>query len=194
MRSKVPSLLADTRAATFVEFALISPVLLIASMGGIDAAFNAYTSVVLRGAVADAARDGSLEAASGSTLDAAVATTVRRVIPSANFAYSRKTYQSFSVVGKPEDYKDLNNDGSCNNGEPYEDANANAVWDADRAGSGTGGARDVVQYRVTMTYTRLFPAPGLIGLPTNFSTSATTLLRNQPYRDNRAAPETRNCA
>lgn len=193
MRGMLPTLRADTMAATFVEFALISPVLLIAIMGGMDAAFNAYTSVVLRGAVADAARDGSLEAASGNSLDTAVATAVKKVIPTANLAYSRKTYQSFSVVGKPEDYKDLNNDGACNDGEPYEDANRNAVWDADRAGSGTGGARDVVQYRVTMTYKRLFPAPGLIGLPTDFSTSTTTLLRNQPYRDNRIAPETRNC-
>lgn len=186
-------LCGDTKAATFVEFALISPVLLIAIMGAMDAAFNAYTSVVLRGAVADLARDGTIEAADGGTLDTSVQTAVRRVVPTATFTFARKTYQSFSTVGTPEDYQDLNSDGACNYGEPFEDANRNGIWDADRGGSGTGGARDVVQYKVTMRYNRLFPAPGLIGLPTEFSTTATTLLRNQPYRDDRTPPTTANC-
>lgn len=193
MMARRPNLLADRDGVTFVEFALISPVLLIALMGAMDACFNAYMSVMLRGAVADAARGATIEAANGGALDAEVAASVRRVLPTAAFTYSRKSYDSFSVVGTPEDFSDVNTDGSCNNGEPYEDANGNGLWDPDRGRGGNGGARDVVEYKVTMRYNRLFPAPALIGLPPQFSVTATTLLRNQPFADNRAAPATRNC-
>lgn len=193
MRGLLQSLRRDREGATFVEFALISPVLLIALMGAMDAAFNAYTSMVLRGAVADAARDATIEAADSGALDVAVTNQVRGVLPTAQFAFGRKSYDSFSTVGTPEDYDDLNTDGACNDGEPFEDANGNGIWDADRGKTGNGGARDVVEYRVTMSYDRLFPAPELIGMPAQFSVTATTLLRNQPFQDNGSAPATVNC-
>lgn len=193
MRRTLRSLRANRDGATFVEFALISPVLLIAVMGAMDAAFNAYTSTVLRGAVAHAARDATIEAADGGALDTAVTTEVRRVLPTAQLSYARKSYDSFSVVGTPEDYDDQNSDGACNDGEPFEDANGNGIWDADRGKNGNGGARDVVEYQVTMSYDRLFPAPQLIGLPEEFSVTATTLLRNQPYQSSADAPAMRNC-
>lgn len=194
MRRLAQDLRRNCEGATFVEFALISPVLLIALMGGMDAAFNAYTTVVLRGAVADAARDATIEAADSVALDNAVTARVREVLPTAQFAFSRKTYDSFSLVGTPEDFSDLDSNGVCSNGEPFEDTNGNGLWDQDRGRSGNGGARDVVEYRVVMRYDRLFPAPALIGLPDVFSVTETTLLRNQPYADNRTAPSTGNCA
>ena len=193
MRRPLASLARNRQGATFVEFALISPVLLIALMGAMDAAFNAYTSTVLRGAVADAARNATIEAADSGALDTTVSAAVRQVLPTAQFAFARKSYDSFSSVGTPEDYDDLNGDGACNDGEPFEDANANGIWDADRGKSGNGGARDVVEYRVTMSYDRLFPAPELIGLPEQFSVTAATLLRNQPYEGTGSAPATGNC-
>lgn len=193
MRALASSLRRDCQGATFVEFALIAPVLLIAIMGAMDAAFNAYTSVVLRGAVADAARDGTIEAASTGALDTLITTQVHKTLPTAQFAFERTSYDSFSVVGTPEDYDDLNSDGACNDGEPFEDANENGIWDADRGKGGNGGSRDVVEYKVTMSYDRLFPTPELIGLPAQFSVTATTLLRNQPYDNTNTAPPTGNC-
>lgn len=193
MRRLVRSLSDDRDGATFVEFAMISPVLLIAMMGAMDAAFNAYTSVVLRGAVAEAARGATIEAADSGALDTRVSERVLEVLPSAQLDYARKTYDSFSVVGTPEDYDDVNGDGSCNDGEPFEDVNDNGIWDADRGRTGNGGARDVVEYRVTISYDRLFPAPALIGLAPQFSVTATTLLRNQPYEDNGTAPVMGSC-
>lgn len=193
MRALLSSLRHDRQGATFVEFALIAPVLLIAIMGAMDAAFNAYTSVMLRGAVADAARDGTIEAASTGALDTLITTQVRKTLPTAQFTFDRTSYDSFSVVGTPEDYDDLNGDGACNDGEPFEDANGNGIWDADRGKGGNGGARDVVEYKVTMSYDRLFPTPELIGLPAQFSVTATTLLRNQPYDNTNTAPPTGSC-
>ena len=144
--------------------------------------------------MADAARGATIEAADSGTLDVEVTNQVRGVLPTAELAFGRKSYDSFSTVGSPEDYDDLNGDSACNDGEPFEDANGNGTWDADRGKGGNGGARDVVEYRVTMSYDRLFPAPELIGLPAQFSVTATTLLRNQPFQDNRSGPATGNCA
>lgn len=194
MREFAKTIRRNREGATFVEFALISPVLLIALMGGMDAAFNAYTTVVLRGAVADAARDATIEAADSGALDNAVSERLHQVLPTAQVTFSRKTYDSFSLVGTPEDFSDLDSDGVCNNGEPFEDSNGNGLWDMDRGQSGNGGARDVVEYMVSMSYDRLFPAPALIGLPEQFSVTETTLLRNQPYTGSRTAPATGTCA
>ncbi|UIP05730.1 pilus assembly protein [Erythrobacter sp. SDW2] len=193
MLRMVRSLRRNREGATFVEFAMISPVLLIAVLGAMDAAFNAYTSVVLRGAVADAARGATIEDADSGSLDGEVTTRVRDLLPSAQLSYARKSYDSFSVVGNPEDYDDVNGDGFCNDGESFEDVNGNGLWDSDRGIIGNGGARDVVEYKVTISYDRLFPAPALIGLDPRFSVTATTLLRNQPFADSDAAPETESC-
>lgn len=194
MLGLVSSLRQDTQGATFVEFALISPVLLIALMGGMDLAFNAYASTVLRGAVADAARGSTIMNADGGALDGDVRDQVRSVLPSVALTFDRKAYATFSEVNSPEDFTDVDGDGSCTAGEPFEDANGNGTYDLDRSVSGMGSARDVVEYTVTMSYDRLFPAPGLIGLPDRFETSATSLVRNQPYDEGRAAPETRFCS
>jgi Flp pilus assembly pilin Flp len=187
------SLKRNRDGATFVEFALIAPVLLIATMGAMDAGFNAYSSVILRGAVADAARGATIEAADSGALDVKVRTQVREVLPTADISSTRKSYDSFSTVGTPEDFSDVNGDGACNDGEPFEDVNENGIWDADRGKSGNGGARDVVEYKVTMSYDRLFPVPALIGLEPQFSVTATTLLRNQPFADSESAPTTESC-
>lgn len=195
MLRPLQTLRGNRDGVTFVEFALISPVLLIAMMGGLDLAFNAYTSTMLRGAVQDAARDATIETANTTALDTQVTNSVRNVLPSANLEFDRWSYASFSEIATPEDFDDLNGDGLCNDGEPFEDSNGNGVYDLDRAKAGdNGGARDVVVYSVTMSYDRLFPAPGLIGLPEEFSTTATTIVRNQPYDDMRPAPTTENCA
>jgi hypothetical protein len=96
---------------------------------------------------------------------------------------------------QPEDYNDVDGDGSCNNGEPFEDLNNNGNWDADRGTAGQGGARDAVLYNVTISYPRLFPVARLIpGQSDTFTMTATTVLRNQPYGlQNETTPTTGNC-
>jgi hypothetical protein len=47
--------------------------------------------------------------------------------------------------------------------------------------NGIGGARDVVLYTANVTYPRMFPLHSMIGLPSNVTVSATTVLRNQPF-------------
>lgn len=190
------SLRSNRDGATVVEFALLAPVLVMTVFGLFDMGFNVYAQTMLQGAVQEAARSSTVQSASGklNVIDDQVTSAVKDVIPGATVAFSRKSYTNFSDAGMPEDYTDTNGNGMCDNGEPYEDANGNGSWDSDRGAAGLGGARDAVLYTVTATYPRLFPMANLIGLPEKVSMSATTILRNQPYNNQAAAPvAVRNC-
>lgn len=196
IRRILQSALRDNNGATIVEFALIAPVLLMTMMGIFDLGYNMYATSMLQGAIQKAARDSTLEGASGSStaLDALVAGAVHDVVPQATMTYSRTAYSSFSDVRQPEDFTDIDADGTCNNGEPFEDANSNGNWDQDRGIAGQGGARDAVLYEVKISYPRAFPIAKLIGMSEQFTTVAKTVLRNQPYSlQQTAAPTTGNC-
>ncbi len=180
---------------TLVEFAMIAPVLMMALMGIFDLAHTMYTNSLLMGAVQKSARDSTMEDAAlhMTAMDANVTTTVRRIAPGATVTFSRTAYTNFGDVARSEDFTDTAPiDGICNHGETYEDANNNGLFDLDRGASGMGGARDAVLYRVTVSYPRLFPVAGLLGMPNTSTMVATTVLRNQPYGF-QSAPATRTC-
>lgn len=197
MRRLFMDLPQDTEGATIVEFALIAPALLTIVMGLLDLGYNMYTAQMLEGAVQTAARRSTLQGAAGgqAALDGIVTTSVRTIAPGARLNFARKAYADFTQVGRPEDYDDVDGDGTCNNGEPFEDANGNSVWDADPGSAGFGGARDAVLYTVTVTYDRAFPVFALIpGQTRTFTMRAQTVLRNQPFdRQNRTTPTMGNC-
>ena len=198
MSRRLSDLRRDQVGATIVEFALIAPVLMLMLMGLFDLSFNMYTTQMLQGAIENAARNSSLEGAAGNEakLDAKVSTAVRAVAPAAALTFTRKSYSSFTKAGRPEDFTDVDANGTCNKGEPFEDANGNGKWDADGGKTGFGGARDAVLYTVTVKYTRPFPIAAFIpGQSKTFTLSAATVLRNQPYGQQAAsaAPATGNC-
>ncbi|WP_338468381.1 TadE/TadG family type IV pilus assembly protein [Novosphingobium sp. ZN18A2] len=180
---------------TAVEFALLAPFLLVTVLGLFDMGFNVYAQTMLQGAVQEAARSSTVKSAAGNLtdIDTLVTDAVKDVIPDATMSFARQSYANFTDVGLPEDYTDTDGDGACDNGEPYEDANDNGSWDADRGSAGLGGARDAVLYTVTATYPRLFPMAGLIGLPETVTMKATTVLRNQPYQAQAVHGKIRNC-
>ena len=181
--------------AAIVEFALIAPVLTMILMGLFDTGYNMYATTVLQGAVQKAGRDSSIEGSVPSVLDQQVSNQVHQVVRGASLSFERKAYENFSDVSRAEDFNDLNSDGVCNDNEPFEDANGNGTWDADRAVLGQGGARDAVLYSVTMDYPRAFPLARYVpGIGENFTVTAETVLRNQPYENVGGAPATGNCA
>ena len=184
----------DAKGATIVEFALIAPVLVMTILGLFDMAYNMYTSAVLQGAIQKVARDSSIEGSGTAALDAKVTASVRSVVPSASLAFSRVSYTNFSDVAQPEDFDDVNSDGICNNGEPYEDANANGAYDNDRGSTGQGGARDAVLYTVTVSYTRGFPLASMLGFTNTVTSTTKTVLRNQPYTVQSVSTAAGNCS
>lgn len=184
MRQFISQLANDTRGATIVEFALITPALLLTLMGLFDMAHNMYTAQMLNGAVQQAARNSSIEGAASrqAALDLLVSRSVKAISPDATVQFSRAAYRDFTNVGRPEDWTDLDNDGVCSEGEPFEDANGNGAWDRDPGANGFGGARDAVLYTVRIDYPRLFPIARLIpGQSERMQMQSVTVLRNQPF-------------
>lgn len=188
----------DQRGVSIIEFALLAPTLMVMLFGLMDLAYSMYTSQMLQGSIQTAARQATIEGAASNSagIDGLVTTAVRTLSPNATLTFSRTSYSSFTEVGRPEDYTDLNTNGTCDADEPFEDANGNGNWDLDPGQAGFGGARDAVLYRVDVSYPRLFPIYAFIpGQSSTNSLSVSTVLRNQPYgQQDTAAPTLGNCA
>ena len=174
---------ADRRGATVIEFAIVAPVMLLVLMGLGDLLYQPYLQALLEGSMQKAGRDSALEdgVANAAAVDKTVQDMVSRLAPRATFTPLRKSYSSFALV-KPETIYDTNKNGKLDKNECYDDVNGNGKWDADPGRTGQGGADDVTSYTMTVTYPRLFPVSGLLGLPTTQTVSASTLLKNQPYK------------
>ncbi|MEM7778968.1 MAG: TadE/TadG family type IV pilus assembly protein [Pseudomonadota bacterium] len=186
----------DEDGATLVEFGFVAPVLILMIMGIFDMAHTQYTSALVNGAMQKAGRDLTLESAglNQNQIDAIVIDQVQNVVPgSATVTLEKLSHFEFEDIGEEEEYSDDNNDGVCNNGEPFVDYNSNGQWDADRGKAGIGGARDAVLYTAVVSYDRLFPMYGLAGLPQTAEVRASTVLRNQPYDVQTVSVETGNC-
>lgn len=191
----VRSIRQDTDGAALVEFALLAPVLLLTLLGLFDMSYNYYLQAQLQGSIQQASRDSTIEGAvvRSEVIDQRVRDAVDDIVPDANLRFERFAYTNFSEVSQPEDFVDLDRDGRCNDGEPFEDANGNGEWDEDRGIAGTGGARDAVLYTVTVSYRRAFGAAQIIGLPEIVSTEASTVLRNQPFGKQETIAGVGNC-
>jgi len=195
IRTVLQRLRADTAGASIVEFALVSPVLLVTIMGLFDLGHNMYTKTMLQGSILQAARNSTIEGVSPAAMDAIVTAAVHDVMPTATMTFKRTAYTNFQDVAQPEEFTDLNGNNICDDGEPYADLNANRTWDTDRGSNGNGGARDAVLYTVEVSYPRVFPIAPLIGGSPTTTTQAETVLRNQPYNiQSTPTPVTENCA
>ena len=195
MRAPHLALVADQRGAALVEFALVAPVFLLTLVGLFDLSYNIYTSSLLEGSIQKAARDSTIEGASSSdaAIDGRVEDVVKTIVPRATVAFRRRAYTNFADVRQPADFTDTNLDGTCNDGEPFEDVNGNNRWDDDRGASGMGGGRDAVLYTVTVTYDRQLPLHKLIPISPQVTTVARTVLRNQPYEGQSQMVSVENC-
>lgn len=195
------ALAADERGSTLVEFAIVAPVMGIMLLGAFDVGHTLYMRSVLQGVVQKTARDSTLQDAgtpeNAQILDDRVLAQAKAIANNGDIKITRRFYRTFTdaAAAKAEDWSDINKNGRCDDGEPYEDANQNNVWDADGGDQGQGGAKDAVLYTVSITYPRMFPLYNLIGVPPTTTVSADTVLRNQPYGDQGqyAAPIQRNC-
>lgn len=195
MRLRAVSPARDDSGVSTVEFALMAPVLALTLMGLFDLSYNYYADTMIEGAVAKAARDSTLEgfANNPAAVDQAVERAVHRVSPSADVSFERSAYVDYTDVGQAEDYTDTNNDGLCNDNEPFEDVNGNGTWDSDRSRDASNGARDAVLYEVAATYDRMFPMASLLGWEDTVTVRATTVLRNQPYNRQDQTVTVGNC-
>ncbi len=186
----------NQRGVAAVEFAIIAPTFLLVTMGAFDLGYRQFIYATLQGELQKAARDGTLEggAAAMSALDARITNRVRPVVDNATFAFDRKKHVSFTRAGLAETFTDGNANGIRDAGECFQDENANATWDAvGGVNNSQGGSDDIVVYKVTVTYARIFPMYGMLGWSPNQTLSATQVLRNQPFGNQAAAPVVAVC-
>lgn len=186
-------LYADQNGIAAVEFGLIGGVFMMLLMGGFDLGHTIYVKTTLEGVMQDASRSSALQsgsvAAQQAALDTSVRSQVQNLNKSANVTFSRRFYKTFTAANNRRHENDINssvaaknNDGICETGaETYLDANNNNVYDTDGGNQGQGGAQDAVIYTATVTYPRLFPLAGLIGLESTVTVKAATVMQNQPY-------------
>lgn len=200
-RRAINRLASDSAGITVVEFAIVAPVLCLILLGAFDVAHTLYVRAALQGVVQKTARDSSLETGSVEEqqllLDNKVRNQALALANNADINITRRFYRTFNeaAAARAEVYTDTNSNGTCDAGEPYEDANRNNTWDRDGGDDGQGGAKDATLYTVTMQYPRFFPIYNIIGGSNMTKITATTVLRNQPYSDQGAyAPmQVRNC-
>lgn len=183
------SLRRNTRGTAMVEFALTAPVFLLILMGIFDYCWQLYAQQVLQGAVSQAARASTLEGYAGTQagLDSRVRTKVIEVFKHADVQFSRKSYDSYNQVGKPEPFTDKNGNNQWDSGECFEDVNGTGSWEADSGRNGNGGADDVVLYIVSMKFKRVLPVWKMLGQPQEMTLKSSTILRNQPYSTSSAS-------
>jgi Flp pilus assembly protein TadG len=192
------SFLRDTKGAIAVEFALVAPVLLMMVFAALDIGHTLYTRSVLEGETQKAARQSAMESASDATQQAAIDNKISSVVKriagnDAVITFSRKAYGSYTATkARAEDYNDTDNNGVCDNGETFEDSNGDGEWSTDGGRVGTGTARDVQEYTVTILYERKFPTYRMLGWDPTETLVVKTLLRNQPFGV-QASPELLTC-
>lgn len=189
-------LAADAGGSTLPEFAIILPAMLVLLFGIFDVGQEIYVKSVLQGALQDAGRSAGLE--SGRDQTAAIDQYVRDqlepvAISDPTYTIERANYETFSDVGRPEDFVDANDNDAYDEGECFTDENGNTEWDGDVGKSGLGGANDVVRFTVTVTYDRIFPLWKLIGASPQTRLQASTVLRSQPYGGQAARTRTQVC-
>lgn len=183
IRAALRRLRRDDRGVTAIEFAFVAPVMLLLIMGLCELTYQCYVQAILTGAMQKAGRDSTIQGSTARTnaLDNAVMTPVRTVAHSATYTSTRRSYAQFSHI-QPEPFQDNNGNGVFDaTTECFTDLNGNNSWDADPGLNGQGGANDVVLYTVTVTYPRLFPLYGMLGLTANAQVASSTVLKNQPY-------------
>lgn len=179
---KLKRLSSNQDGAAIVEFALIAPTMVLMMMGVFELGHTMYVRGVVNGAMHEAGRDSTIENAKLKKIEDQVRRRVGPVAPKAKFKFQRTFHNSYSTIEKMELFTDVNGDGKCSDGEPFEDLNDNGIRDKASGTSGQGSARDAVVFQVTVTYKRLFPMPGLSGWSSKNKVMGRTILRNQPYR------------
>lgn len=184
----------DARGTTVIEFAVVCPIAMMTVIALADLGYQIYATSTLAGEVQKAARDTTLEGSDDrlEAIDDKVREAVRRIAKDGTFEITRQSYTTFSDVGREERYTDIDGDNEYDEGECFEDENANGQWDPDVGRDGVGGPDDVVLYNVKVTYPRIFPMASLLGWSETQMIEATTTLKNQPYGE-QEVPEVEGC-
>jgi len=174
----------DQDGTTAVEFALVSPAILVTIVGIFELAVIAFIGSLLESAVLEASRYGVTGYTQGGiTREERIADIVNEwsmgLIRLEDVTITTLVYENFSEVGQPESYSDEDGNGQYDAGEAFVDVNGNGVWDEDLGEVGLGGPNDIVLYKVTYSWGLLTGFLETLVGPIEFTSSVA--VRNEPY-------------
>lgn len=178
-------IIKDTRGVTTIEFAMICLPMFMLIMGSIEMGVMLFQKARAETVLGQAARmsvtgDKNRIGVSGEKIDSFVRERLE-FTDSTVVSIDKRFYDKFSQVKQPE--RRLSNATEA----PYcfIDINDNERWDIDPSRSGTGGADDVIDYHVNVTYDALFPLiTNTVTGKNQISIEASTTLRNEPFAGN----------
>ena len=164
----------NEEGATIIEFALVSPVLLLLLMAIFDLSMNLYLDTMLQGTMQEAGRDSSMESADEAEIDAKVLAKSGQSCRADRFA--RRSYRC-SMFGSPRS-------------SWTRTATASAITaNSSRIPTATGCTTMIEARRPGRrrrrgrlrrpSHDRVFPLHAYLGLPDRIMTTGTTVLRNQ---------------
>jgi Flp pilus assembly protein TadG len=189
----------DKKGITIVEFAFVSPMLMLLVCGTMELCYDLYQRSVIQGVIQRAARKASVGGLTSGAVDTYIKDKVKPALPGSSrenptaITIVKKSYYNFSNVNKKEKLtKDLGTIDSYDSAtDCYEDANRNGSYDTSAGAglNGLGGADDIVYYEVTATTPRLFPVVAMMGFSSNISITTKTVIRNQPFSQQNAPVE-----
>jgi Flp pilus assembly pilin Flp len=171
--------------ATVVEFALIFPVFLLAVFGGIETAIVIFISSSIEAAVLEASRYGIT---GGTVPGVSRESRVLEIVEDKTYGLidmglvdvDTLVYESFDDIGQPEPFEDANANGVYDEGEAFTDVNGNGQWDPDMGAVGLGGPSDVVVYRISYAWGIITPfMRGVMGDEVLHVSSVA--VRNEPF-------------
>ena len=171
--------------AAAVEFALISPTLLLLLIGGIEFLMVMFVNISMEGGLRQAARFGVTGAETPAARQAAIVEILDRhtygFVDMAEATVSTKVYESFTAIGAPEPHTDdLIANGQYDPGESYDDVNGNGAWDDDQGRPGVGETNEIVVYEIEYDW------PFLTGYLTSLvghdiTLTAAMAVKNEPF-------------
>lgn len=176
----------NNKGTMVIEFALLAPVFFYMFFGIIEIFSFMLAQGILESSVRQAARSG-LTGYNPSGVDrddyirSLVEDKVFFINPD-NLNFDTQIYSSFSNVSQPEPYTDSNGDGYYDVGEVYTDINANGQWDEDMGVAGSGGAGDIVVYKLSYTWKFMTPFIGkFFSDDGTMDIVANTVVKNEPF-------------
>lgn len=182
MRSFIGRLAGDRRGATMIEFAFVATPLCIVLLGLTDFGYRIYVNSVVEGTVHQAARLATVGNKTPNEIDDFVKSKLSTFSTNGTVTITKTNYYQYSGIGKPEKLTtDINGNGAWDTGDCYEDLNSDGKWNSVAGRNGLGGSDDIVYYMVSLVYPRVVPMGGFLGWSSTETSSAMSVMRNQPY-------------
>ncbi|WP_119458480.1 TadE/TadG family type IV pilus assembly protein [Rhodospirillaceae bacterium SYSU D60014] len=176
-----------SRGISVLQFALAAPILFLLVFGVIEVALIMFISSAAESALKEAFRFGI----TGQQVNGEVGRQQRildilgdytfGMIDRSQVVITRNSYSSFSDVGQPEPFTDIEPlNGVYDPGEPFDDLNGSGRWEEDRGIEGIGNVGDAVLYRIDYEWELFTPVVSLVlGSNGRLPMSASIVLRNE---------------